>query len=208
MTPPAPSSWTPTSHPRWPICSVSCISPDSQPSSRCGRLLFVTAEIVEVPHQAGPAAVPARVVPVAYRPWRALLWRCLLTPLVVLAPLVTLTFSADHRFNVYNNGGLYATRPWKLFAAAVTTVPQYLDAGNFRPLGRVLEWSLDVAAFTPTALFGLPAPIGLRIVSFLAAILLTGAAVLLVEAVTARRRRLFAGSPSVAAALLPFAIAA
>ncbi|WP_030436104.1 hypothetical protein [Actinoplanes subtropicus] len=164
----------------------------------------MTAEILEVPRQAGPAAV----VPAAGRPWRALLRRCLLAPLVVLSPLVTLTLSADHRFNIYNNGGLYATRPWRLFEAAVTTVPRYLDAGNFRPLGRVLEWSLDVAAFALTALFGVPAPIGLRVISFLAAVLLTVAAVVFVEAVTARRRRLFAGSPSAAAALLPFAVAA
>jgi hypothetical protein len=176
----------------------------------------VTAEIVKVPHQARPAAVTApavRAVPAPAvrhreRPWRALLARCLLAPLVVLAPLVTLTFSADHRFNVYNNGGRYATHPVRLFEAAVTTVPQYLDTGNFRPLGRVLEWSLDVAAFALTALFGVPAPIALRIISFLAAILLTATAAVFVEAVAARRRRLFAGPPSVVAALLPFAIAA
>jgi len=153
-------------------------------------------------------AAPAPAVPAADRPWRALWWRCLLAPLVVLSPLVTLTLSADHRFNIYNNGGRYATRPWRLFEAAVTSVPQYLDAGNFRPLGRMLEWSLDVAAFALTALFGVPAPIGLRVISFLAAILLTVAAAVFVEAITARRRRLVEGSPSVAAALLPFAVAA
>ena len=168
----------------------------------------MTAEILEVPHQAGPATVSAGAVLVARRPWRALLLRCLPAPLVVLSPLVTLTLSADHRFNIYNNGGRYATRPWRLFEAAVTTVPQYLDAGNFRPVGRVLEWSLDVAAFALTALFGVPAPIGLRLISFLAAILLTVVAVVFVEAIVARRRRLFDGSPSVAAAMLPFAVGA
>jgi hypothetical protein len=168
----------------------------------------VTAEILEVPHQAGSTAVPAPAVPAVRRPWRALLRRCLLAPLVVLAPLVTLTFSADHRFNIYSNGGQYATHPWRLFRNAVTTVPPYLNLGNFRPLGRMLEWSLDVAAFALTALFGVPAPTGLRIISFLAAILLTVAAVVFVEAMVARRPRLFGGSPSVTAALLPFAIAA
>jgi hypothetical protein len=172
----------------------------------------VTAEIVtalpESGRPAGPAAVPAPIVPAANRPWRALSRRCLTVPLVVLSPLVTLTLSADHRFNIYNNGGRYATHPWRLFEAAVITVPQYLDAGNFRPLGRVLEWSLDVAAFAPTALFGVPAPIGLRLISFLAATLLTVSAVVFVEAIVARRRRLFDGSPSVATALLPFAVGA
>jgi hypothetical protein len=168
----------------------------------------VTAEIVEVPHQTGSTAVPAPAPPAVHRPWRALLRRCVLAPLVVLAPLITLTFSADHRFNVYNNGGQYATHPWRLFETAVATVPPYLNLGNFRPIGRMLEWSLDVAAFALTALFGVPATIGLRVISFLAAILLTVAAVVFVEAVVARRRRLFAGLPSVTAALLPFAVAA
>ncbi|MCU7723690.1 hypothetical protein ODJ79_08200 [Actinoplanes sp. KI2] len=161
-----------------------------------------------MPHQAGSTAVREPAAPAVHRPWRALLRRCLLAPLVVLAPLVTLTFSADHRFNVYNNGGQYATHPWRLFETAVATVPPYLALGNFRPLGRMLEWSLDVAAFALTALFGVPATIGLRVISFVAAILLTLAAVAFAEAVVARRRRLFAGSPSVTAALLPFAVAA
>jgi hypothetical protein len=167
----------------------------------------VTAEIIELPKQARPAASPP-IATTPRRPWRALLWRCVLAPLIVLSPLVTLTLSADHRFNIYNGGGLYADHPWRLVTAALTSVPEYLDRGNFRPLGRILEWSLDVGAFGLTGLFGIPVTIGLRVISFGAAILLTAAAVVLVEAVVARRRRLFAGPPSVTAALLPFAIAA
>jgi hypothetical protein len=170
--------------------------------------LVVTAEIVEVPQRAGPAVVAPQATPVPQRHWRALLWRCALAPLVVLAPLVTLTPSADHRFNIYSNGGLYLTHPWRMAGAAVRSVPEFLNLGNFRPIGRLLEWSLDVVAFAFTALFGLPANIGLRLVSFVAAILLTVSAVVFVEAVTARRQRLFAGPPTVVSALLPFAIAA
>jgi hypothetical protein len=168
----------------------------------------VTAEIVEVPQQATPASVAPQATPGPRGAWRSLWWRCALAPLVVLTPLVTLTPSADHRFNIYSNGGLYLTHPWRLAVAAVRSVPVFLDLGNFRPIGRLLEWSLDVAAFAPTAWLGLPATIGLRIVSFAAAIVLTAAAVVFVEAVTARRQRLFAGPPSVVSALLPFAIAA
>ncbi|WP_433297013.1 hypothetical protein ACQP2F_39885 [Actinoplanes sp. CA-030573] len=168
----------------------------------------MTAEIVDVPQQAGPAAVPPWAEATTERPWRGLWWRCALVPLVVLTPLVTLTPSADHRFNVYSNGGLYLTHPWRLPVTAVRTVPQFLDLGNFRPLGRILEWSLDTAAFALTAFLGIPANIGLRVVSFAAAIVLTVAAVVLAEAVTARRPRLFGAPPSTAAAVLPFAIAA
>ncbi|MFD0520427.1 hypothetical protein [Paractinoplanes durhamensis] len=127
-------------------------------------------------------------------------------PLIVLAPLVTLTPSADHRFNVYANGGLYAGNPWLLVRNAFSTVPTFLDLGNFRPLGRIVEWSLDVVVFALTALFGLPANIGLRLVSFVSAILLTVAAVVFAAAVTSRRERLFSAPPPVPVALLPFAV--
>jgi hypothetical protein len=160
----------------------------------------VTVEIVNAPPR---PAVPVAVAP---RLWPAVLRRCVLAPLVVLLPLVALTPAADHRFNVYANGGRYLTRPWLLPRTAIESVPTYLELGNFRPLGRLVEWSLDVVAFALTALLAVPANISLRIVSFAAAMLLTLAAVVLAESVTARGR-LFA-RPSVLVALLPFAVAA
>ncbi len=168
----------------------------------------MTAEIVNVPPQSRSERVVSPATPVTGgREWRPVLRRCVLLPLVVLAPLVTLIPAADHRFNIYSNGGLYAAHPWRMLRAAAVSVPQFLDLGNFRPLGRIVEWSLDVVVFALTGLFGLPANIGLRLVSFAAAILLTVAAVLLAEAVTGRGR-LFAAPPSVVAALTPFAVAA
>jgi len=160
----------------------------------------VTVEIVNAPPR---PAVPAAVAP---RLWPAVLRRCVLAPLVVLLPLVALTPAADHRFNVYANGGRYLSRPWLLPRAVAESVPTYLDLGNFRPLGRLVEWSLDVAAFALTELLAVPANISLRIVSFGAAMLLTLAAVVFAESLTARGR-LFA-RPSVLVALLPFAVAA
>jgi hypothetical protein len=171
----------------------------------------VTAEIVNVPPpraEADPSALSTTPSSPGGRPWRQLLLRCVLVPLTVLAPLVTLTPSADHRFNVYANGGLYGARPWMLFHNAFSTVPMFLDLGNFRPLGRIVEWSLDVAVFALTALFGLPVNIGLRLVSFVSAILLTIAAVVFAAAVVSRRERLFAAPPPVPVALLPFAVGA
>jgi hypothetical protein len=89
----------------------------------------------------------------------------------------------------------------------VASVPRYLQLGNFRPLGRVVEWSLDTAAFALTDLLGVPANIGLRLVSFVAAIVLTFVAVLLAESIVTRGR-LFETPPSTLAATLPFAVAA
>jgi hypothetical protein len=164
----------------------------------------VTVETAPPPSQARPARPERPVVAVA-RPWRAVVRRCVLVPLIVLIPLVALTPAADHRFNVYANGGLYAARPWQMVVTAVESVPQFLRLGNFRPLGRIVEWSLDVLAFAMTGLLGVPANIALRLVSFAAAIVLTVAAVVFAEAVTSRGR-LFAGTPSVLVATVPFAV--
>jgi hypothetical protein len=87
----------------------------------------------------------------------------------------------------------------------VQSVPQFLRLGNFRPFGRIVEWSLDLLAFSMTGLLGVPANIALRVVSFAAAIVLTLAAVIFAESVTARTR-LFTGTPSVLAAIVPFAV--
>jgi hypothetical protein len=164
----------------------------------------VTVDIAPPPSQARPARPEAPAVAAA-RPWPAVVRRCVLVPLVVLIPLVALTPSADHRFNVYSNGGLYAARPWQMLVTAVQSVPQFLRLGNFRPLGRIVEWSLDLLAFGMTGLLGVPANIALRIVSFAAAIVLTLAAVVFAEAVTSRGR-LFAAAPSVLVATVPFAV--
>ena len=170
----------------------------------------MTVEIVSVPPQPAPSR-PATAVAaspaVAGRGWRAVVRRCVLVPLVVLIPLVALTPGADHRFNVYANGARYAGHPWRLIVAAADSVPPFLRQGNFRPLGRLVEWSLDVAAFALTALLGVPANISLRVVSFGAAMVLTLTAVVFAESVT-NRGRLFASPPSVLAATLPFAVGA
>ncbi|GIF10468.1 hypothetical protein [Actinoplanes teichomyceticus] len=143
--------------------------------------------------------------PSPWRPvWRGIVLRSVLVPLIVLAPLVTLPPSADHRFNVYANGARYLTHPWEMAGQAVRSVPPYLELGNFRPLGRIVEWALDTVAFAVTDLSGLPANVALRLVSFAAAILLTLAGVVLAECVVTRGRP-FAGPPSLIAAVLPFA---
>jgi hypothetical protein len=162
-----------------------------------------TARVPTQPHALRPA-VPA--VPAGH-PWRRVVTRAVLVPIVVLLPLVTLTPGADHRFNVYSNGGRFAANPLRLFWSVVESVPTYLALGNFRPLGRLVEWSLDVAAFAFTGLLGVPATIGLRVVSFAAAVLMTLAAVLFAECLTARGR-LFSAPPSALVALLPFAVGA
>ncbi|GAA2671602.1 hypothetical protein [Actinoplanes palleronii] len=155
---------------------------------------------------AGAGPRPTLAASPSWRPvWRGIVLRAALVPLIVMSPLVAVAPSADHRFNVYANGARYLSRPWELFGEAIRSVPQYLNLGNFRPLGRMVEWALDAVTFGLVDLFGLPANVALRLVSFATAILLTLATLVLAECVVSRGRP-FAGPPSLITAVLPFAL--
>ena len=139
------------------------------------------------------------------RQWRLVFLRCLAVPLVVTAPLLYLVADADHRYNVYWHGSQVQARPWALVTDNLRTVPMYLGFGNFRPLGRMVEWSVDAAAYAFGEITHLPAQVGLRLMSALAAAVLSLAVVVFAEAVTARGA-MFAAPPARTIALLPFAI--
>ncbi|GAA0458264.1 hypothetical protein Ade02nite_07560 [Paractinoplanes deccanensis] len=139
--------------------------------------------------------------------WRRALLRAALVPLPVLAPLVALTPSRDHRFNIYWHGGLFRENPLAIVPHTVDSLPGYLRLGNFRLFGRMLEKALDLAAYALGDVLGLPANVAFRLVSFVSAVLLCVVALLLVESVVSRGQ-LFARPPSSAAAVVPFAVAA
>ncbi len=139
--------------------------------------------------------------------WRRALLRAVLVPLPVLAPLIALAPSHDHRFNIYWHGALFRDDPAKIVPHTVDSLPGYLQLGNFRLFGRMVEKSLDVAAYTLAEVAGVPANVGLRLVSFVAAMLLCLTAVLVAECVVARGP-LFRRPPSTLAAVLPFGVAA
>jgi hypothetical protein len=136
--------------------------------------------------------------------WRRALLRAALVPLVVMAPLVALAPTADHKYNVYWHGGLFRDDPLRIVPHTLASLPGYLRNGNFRPLGRMLEKLADLAAYTLGDVFGLPANVGLRVVSIAAAMLLGVATLVLAEAVVGRGR-LFRTPPSTVAAIAPFA---
>jgi hypothetical protein len=153
-------------------------------------------------------ALPREDAPVVVvRPWRRTFLRCLVLPAVVTAPLLNLVADADHRYNVYWHGSIGQDRPWRLVTDNLGSVPMYLGFGNFRPLGRMLEWSVDTVAYVLGDVTHLPVQVGLRLVSALAAAVLCATAVLFAEAVTAPGR-MFAAPPARPIALLPFAFAA
>ncbi|MBM2617582.1 hypothetical protein JIG36_18675 [Actinoplanes sp. LDG1-06] len=139
--------------------------------------------------------------------WRRALLRAVLVPLPVLAPLVALAPSRDHRFNLYWHGGMFRDDPLRIVPHTVDSLPGYLRLGNFRLFGRMLEKALDTVAYALSEVLGLPVNVGFRLVSFVSAVLLCVAAVLLAESVVARGR-LFRRPPSTVAAVVPFAVAA
>jgi hypothetical protein len=155
-----------------------------------------------------PAAVAAPAAGIAPRRlWRRVWQRTVLVPLIVLAPLVALAPTADHRFNLYWHGGMFRDHPLRIVPHTLHSIPGYLTLGNFRPLGRMLEKSLDLIAYTLTDVSGVPVNVTFRLVSFAAAIVLTAVAVLLAECMVARGR-LFVQPPSTLAATVPFAVGA
>ncbi|WP_250001764.1 hypothetical protein [Actinoplanes sp. M2I2] len=139
--------------------------------------------------------------------WRRAVLRAVLVPLPVLAPLVALAPSRDHRFNLYWHGGMFRDDPLRIVPHTVDSLPGYLRLGNFRLFGRMLEKTLDTAAYALSEVLGLPVNVGLRLVSFVSAILLCVLAVLLAESIVAPGR-MFRRAPSTVAAVVPFAVAA
>jgi hypothetical protein len=137
--------------------------------------------------------------------WRRALVRAAFVPLVVLAPLVTMAPTGDHRFNIYWHGGMFRDDPLRIVLQTLHSLPGYLRTGNFRPLGRMLEKMLDLIAYVLGDVLGVPANIALRVVSFAAAALLGIVALLLAESVVTRGR-MFRQAPSTLAAVVPFAV--
>ncbi|HET6532499.1 MAG TPA: hypothetical protein VFH03_18075 [Actinoplanes sp.] len=168
----------------------------------------MTVETINVPHQAGVRRSPDTTPAPPVRPlWRHALWRAVVVPLTVLAPLVALAPTADHRFNIYWHGGLFRDNPLRIVPHTLGSLDSYLGMGNFRPLGRMLEKSLDLAVFTITDVTGLPANVSFRLVSFSAAVVLTVTAVLFAESFVSPGP-LFRRPPSALAATVPFAVGA
>ncbi|MDT5042017.1 MAG: hypothetical protein QOE51_3002 [Actinoplanes sp.] len=171
----------------------------------------MTAETLNVPSRQGASRPPEPAAPARPSPvrglWARLAWRCALVPLIVLAPLVAMAPTADHRFNVYQAGGLYRGNPLLIVPDSLHEVTTYLRLGNFRPLGRIVERSLDLLAYLMTDLFGVPANVALRLVSFGSAIVLTLLTVLFTESLISRGR-LRRTAPSTLSAMLPYAVAA
>lgn len=116
--------------------------------------------------------------------WRRLGWSAATLPVLVLLPLVNQPLRADHRFNVFRFGGDLTQRPWEVITQPLTTVPAYLDHGNFRPVGRIIERSQDLLAFAVSGALDLPVTTALRLVDLTFVALLAVVAVIWAETVS------------------------
>jgi hypothetical protein len=139
--------------------------------------------------------------------WRGRWGRAIALPLLVMLPLVGAVPLSDSRYNAYRFGGAYAQRPWELLTDPITSIPRYLDYGNFRPLGRLLERGLDALAYAVSTALTMPLPTPLRLTHLAAVAVLVVALLVLAETVTSPTP-LRATRPSAATALLPLTLAA
>jgi hypothetical protein len=152
------------------------------------------------------ALLERSVAPVVARravTWRQVFRNSVVVPLVVTAPVIGVGLIGDHRYNVFWHGATVQARPWELVTDNLRSVPMYISFGNFRPLGRMLEWAVDTLAFSLAEVLHVPVTVTLHLLSALAAGVLVAAIVLLAQAVTAKGP-LFAEPPSRTVALLPF----
>ncbi|MEU4687835.1 hypothetical protein [Actinoplanes sp. NPDC023714] len=138
--------------------------------------------------------------------WGHVLRRCVLVPLVVMAPLVAVAPRGDHRFNIYWHGGMFLDHPQRIVTHTIGTGETYLRLGNFRPLGRMLEKALDTLVLLGAEQLHLSPAIMLRVVTAGAAVALTIALVIFAESLLTRGR-LFGSAPSLVALLSPYAVA-
>jgi hypothetical protein len=155
---------------------------------------------------AASATTPQVTDPPRRRWWVGHL-RAMAAPVLVMLPLVAIAPMADNRFNPYRFGGEYAGRPWLVVTDQLTSIPSNLAQGDFRPLGRMLERSLDLLTFHVSTALTLPMNVAMRSVHVLAVGVFVVALVVLVETITAPSP-LRRTPPSTATALLPFAFAA
>jgi hypothetical protein len=154
----------------------------------------------------GPVDVEPPVEEAGGPGWRGRWVRAVSLPLLVMLPLIAAVPLSDSRYNAYRFGGAYSQRPWELFTDPITSIPRYLDYGNFRPLGRLLERGLDALAFAVSSALTMPLPTPLRLTHLAAVALFVVVLVVFAETVTSPVP-LRAGRPSVATVVVPLVLA-
>jgi hypothetical protein len=74
-------------------------------------------------------------------------WGRALPGLLVASPLVAFSFQGDERRNIYYNAERFGTNPLEPAGQAIDEIPVFLRLGNFRPLGRFLDYTEHTFVF-------------------------------------------------------------
>lgn len=119
------------------------------------------------------------------REWR---WPAVAASFAVAAaaPSIGASPEADERFHIYTHTARFGANPWRLVKHAFETVPDFLDRGNFRPLGRIVEWSGQVFVGELSLLLNIPINISLGILRLISVAALASAVLWLASAVLER----------------------
>jgi len=101
-------------------------------------------------------------------------------------PSIAASPEADERFHIYTFTARFGANPWKIVRYAYDTVPDFLDRGNFRPLGRIVEWSGQVFVGELALLLNIPVNLSLGILRLISVAVLAASLLWLVSAVLDR----------------------
>jgi hypothetical protein len=100
--------------------------------------------------------------------WRSLVAWTAIVPTLVMLPLLGMPARADKRFHLYRFGGGYLERPWAVVGDQIRRIPDFLDLGNFRPLGRMVEQTQNLIVFAVADALRLPVHVPMRALGFVA----------------------------------------
>jgi hypothetical protein len=138
--------------------------------------------------------------------WPALVAWTAVVPTLVMLPLLGLPARADKRFHLYDEGSRYYERPWALVGDQIRLIPDHLDLGNFRPLGRIVEHTQDMVAFALADALRLPVHVPMRALGFLA-IAVVAVLTLLLSAALLSAQPVASAPPAPVLAVTPLAVA-
>ena len=89
--------------------------------------------------------------------WGAV-WLLLLSAVAAL-PILAFPFRADERFAFYADTARLGANPFRIVAAGIREIPFYINRGNFRPLGRMLDYAEHSFSFEFASFAGVPLPV-------------------------------------------------
>jgi len=79
-----------------------------------------------------------------------------LAVVLVTLPLTGVSFRGDERRNIYFNAERFGTNPLEPLSQAFSEIDVFLNQGNFRPLGRFLDYTEHVFVFEAAEASGVP----------------------------------------------------